>query len=248
MDQKLDLLNTLIFFLMEKSNLINILRALTKKELRELSKWVHSPAHNLREDVVNLYEYISNEVHLYNSKFLSKEEAFPNVYPEENFDDAKMRQSMYFLLKCIEEYLAFKELTDDDARYRITISRVYRKRKLDKVFLKSVKQSQNLQDKKGYKNERYYRNKYLLQQERYRYLSEQKRLTELNLQEVSDALDLTFLADKLRQACIMLSHQTVYKVEYNFGMTDSVLKYVEGNGFFECSCHCNLLLYIYDHN
>ena len=43
---------------MEKSLLILILRSCTKKEFRELRKWLDSPMHNQRQDVVNLFNYL----------------------------------------------------------------------------------------------------------------------------------------------------------------------------------------------
>ena len=43
---------------MQKSVLTEIVRALDKKEIRELNKWLQSPAHNQRQDVVRLFEFL----------------------------------------------------------------------------------------------------------------------------------------------------------------------------------------------
>ena len=53
------------------------------------------------------------------------------------------------------------------------------------------------------------------------------------LQEISDTLDVTYLADKLRQSCLIHAHQTVYQTDYDIGMLDEVLKYVEQKHFLE---------------
>ena len=43
---------------MQKSNLISILRRLSKRDWRELRKFVRSPYYNQRDDVVKMFDYI----------------------------------------------------------------------------------------------------------------------------------------------------------------------------------------------
>jgi len=40
-------------------------------------------------------------------------------------------------------------------------------------------------------------------------------------------MDLGFIAKKLRHVCLVLSHQAVFKRNYNFGLLDQILPYVE---------------------
>lgn len=211
---------------MQKSHLISILKTFSKKEIREFRKWVNSPAHNLREDVILLFEYLMEDKHLYKDELLSKEYVFRRLLPKERFDDAKIRQAMHFLMKAVEEFLIFQELLEDNVRAKRTLASVYRKRKLEKAFQKNIKLVQQLQEQHPYRNSAYFRNDYLIQQEQYIYLSKLQRTTKLNLQDVSDSLDLTFLTDKLRQSSFMLSHQRVYKTKYNIGLFESILEYV----------------------
>ncbi len=212
---------------MEKSLLIRVIRSFSKKEIRELNKWVHSPAHNQREDVIKLFTYLTEEKHLQDTKYLKKDKAFYFVFPNESYDDAKIRQTMHFLMKVVEEYLVFKQTVEEEAQVRIALAKEYRKRNLDKPFLKSLKGAERAQKKQSYRNEHYYRNEYLIQQEHYRFLSEQKRTSDLNLQEVSNALDTTYLADKLRQSCHMLSHKAVREKEYEMGLIEELLNYIQ---------------------
>ena len=212
---------------MENSHLIAIMRTFSGKEARSLRKWLNSPAHNQREDVVQLFEYLMAGAHLTEEKFLQKERVFSRIFDGEPYDDAKLRQSMHFLLKAIEEFLIYEELRDDEVRSRMALSSVYRKRKLDKAFQKTINSVETLQEKAPYRDEHYLRNEYLLQMEKYTFQKSKKRTAEMNLQEVSDALDTTFLADKLRQSCLMIAHQAVYKTRYNIGLLEEVLQHVK---------------------
>ncbi len=218
---------------MEKSLLILILRSCTKKEYRELRKWLDSPMHNQRPDVVLLFNYLLESNHLYNDDSLKKKVAYRWVFGKEKFDDAKLRQTMFFTTKCVENYLIYQELHLDEVRAHTALANVYRKRKLSKLFQKNMRLTQKLQQNQHYRNGDFLHNEYQIRQADYRYLSGQKRTVPLNLQEMSNALDSTYLADKLRQSCLMLAHQSVFTTEYEIGMLDEVLQYVETKNFLK---------------
>jgi len=218
---------------MQNSQLITIFKSLSPKEVRSLRKWLLSPAHNQREDVVRLFDYLIHAEHLNNEKSLTKEKVFGKVFPKQNYDDALLRQVMHFLVKAVEEFLAFQEWSEDPTRLRLALAGVYRKRKLDKVFLKTIKGIEAIQESHPYRDEHFLRNEYLLLQEQYAYLEGKKRIVPMNLQKISDKLDLTYCADKLRQSCFMLAHQKVYKAQYNAGLLQEVLQYVVEQELFE---------------
>ncbi len=212
---------------MQNSQLIFILQTFSKKELRELKKWLDSPAHNQREDVTQLFDYLTTGSRLEQEKHLKKEKIFSKLFPKTPFDDARLRQTMHFLLRAVEEFLIWQALQEDTVRAQIVLASEYRKRRLVKPFQKTVRQIEDTQEQFPYRNEQYLRNEYLLQQEKYLFQDVREKTREMNLQEVSDALDLTYLADKLRQSCLMLAHQAVYKVGYNMGLLNEVLAHVE---------------------
>ena len=221
---------------MKNSHLVAIIKTFDKKEIRELRKWLKSPVHNQREDILHLLDYLVAGNHLSNEKYLEKERIYSKIFPlDKCYDDAKMRQVIHFLLKAVEEFLIYQELQKDKVGMRMTLSTVYRKRKLDKAFQKVFKQVQELNERTPFRNEHFFRNEYLIQQEQYAFFTEQikKRNLPTNLQEVSDALDITYFVDKLKQSCLMLSHQAVFKVEYTAGLLEEVLAYVEENDFFD---------------
>jgi hypothetical protein len=216
---------------MEKSHLIHILRVLDKKEVKELRKWVNSPAHNLRQDVVDLFEYLVAGQHLHSDKHLEKERAFQAIYPDKTFSDAEMRQVMHFLLKAVENFLVYNELLKDEVRTQTMLAKVYRKRQLAKQFQKTIEAGREIQQTQPYRNHQYFENEYFLQFEQYTYLSGLGRNTPLNLQEVSDANDVAYLANKLQLSCIMLSHQAVFKTIYRMQILDELITYVEKNEY-----------------
>ncbi len=214
---------------MQNSQLFLILKTFSKKEFGELRKWLLSPAHNQREDVVLLFDYLSTNGHLDSDKHLKKEKIYSKIFPKEFFDDAKLRQTMHFTLRAVEEFLVYQTLQEDVLQTQIILASIYRKRKVDKAFQKSVRLVEELQEKLPNRNQQYLRSAYLLQQEKYLFLDSKARTIKMNLQEASDALEASYIADKLRQSCLMLAHQAVYKATYNMGLLEEVLHYIENN-------------------
>ncbi len=215
---------------MIKSRLIEVLRTFSNKEFRDLGKWLQSPYHNQRQDVVTLYNFLLENNNLENNKLLSKENAFIKVYPKEKFDDAKMRQVMHFLFKAVENFLVYNESAKDTAKNDVLLARVYRRKKLAKSLKKSIKNAANTLDSQSFREYNYYNEIFLLEEEKYHFLVELKGVrTEVNIQEISNALDTSFLIKKLKIAWLSKAHKAVYKTEYSLGLIDEAVSFVENN-------------------
>lgn len=218
---------------MLKSRLIQVLRTFNKKELRELKKWVQSPFHNQREDVITLYDYLTESTNLFNDNLLDKAFIFPRIYPNEKFDDSKMRQVMHFLFKAMEEYLFFQKESQNEIKKKISLLKVYGERYLDKAFNKTQKDIENHMQKALNPKEDDLINYYQFQKEVGDFKSKIKRSQELNLQELTDAYDRAYIAEKLKHACLILSHQRVYNAQYEIGLLEEILAFTEKNNLLE---------------
>ena len=211
---------------MKNSQLVDIIGTLNKKEVRELKKWLCSPAHNHRQDTLLLFEYLLKAEQLDADKYLEKERIFKKIFPKTPYDDARLRQSMHFLLKTIEEYLAFTALKTDDVKAQLELAKTYRHKKLDKPYEKVKKNIDKLREQFVVQDDQYYFLQYQILQEEYDYLTK-KKASSTDLQQISNNLEVSFIIAKLRLACYMLNHQSIYKKEYDFGLTEAILLFVE---------------------
>ena len=215
---------------MQKSRLIEVLRTFSKKELRALKKWLLSPAHNQRQDVIDLYEYLLKKGHLYDKEAIEKEQVFKVLYPEEVYDDAKMRQVMHFIFKAVEAFLSYTSFIEKGDNQELNLVREYRRRGIKRSFEKTVTAIASTQKNPLYQDDFFLYQKYLLQLEQYKFYNKTaKRAGEFNLQEISDSFDLYFIANKLKQACWMLSHQAVYKTEYSNIFLKEILTHIKNS-------------------
>lgn len=211
---------------MQKSVLTEIVRALEKKEIRELNKWLQSPAHNQRQDVVRLFDFLVKNLPN-GDEGAEKARAWKAVFPTQPYDDAYMRQVMYFLLKSIEEYLVFMDVANDRVQYQLALSRIYRERKLEKAHRQAYRIGREGLESQPLRDNYFLRNQFLFEQD-YSQLTNVVQNASANLQETANALEKWFLAEKLHIAYAMLAHRLVYKTaSYDDGMLNEVLKYCQ---------------------
>ena len=219
---------------MENSLLAGILKALTPAEQRRLKKWVRSPAHNQRQDCIDLLEYLLENDRLHKPHLLDKERLFQRLFPNEPYEDARLRQTIHFLTKTVEGFLIQEELYHSPIEPQILLLRSFRKRGLEKGFRKTYRQAQGLLKKFPFENETYLDYHYNLLLEYYIQYEQPKRTKEVrNLQELSDGLDQKYIAQKLRQSCLMQSHKNIIKSDYHAGLQQDVLDYVAQNQLYE---------------
>jgi hypothetical protein len=217
---------------MQKSVLSEIIRSLDKKEVRELNKWLQSPAHNQRQDVIKLFEFLVKNLPN-GDEGAEKAKAWKFVFPSEPYDDAYLRQVMYFLLKAIEEYLVFVDVANDKVQYQLALSRIYRERKLEKAHKQAYRIGRESLEHQPLRDNYYLRNQFLFEQD-YSQLTNLVQNASANLQETADALEKWFLAEKLHIAYAMLAHRSVYKTaSYDDGMLSGILKYCEEKTLLE---------------
>lgn len=214
---------------MEKSALIAIYRSLDKSELRELGKWLDSPTHNQRQDVRDLHHYLLGNGRLHKDSALEKERVWRKLFGKTPYDDAKMRQVVHFALRATEEWLSYRQWQEDQVAGKLALAKQFRRRNLDRLLAKSLRKIEQLQDSALQKDESFFRNEYLLQQEKYALEASGERIQNIDLQTVATALDQTYLIEKLRLCCYMLFHQRVYKKSYEIELLEPVIANVENN-------------------
>lgn len=211
---------------MKNSRLLQVFNTLSKKEVRELKKFLCSPYFNSRKEVSGLFDYLVNS--LFDLGIIpGKEKAFWQIYPGKTYDPQQLRLVMSLLLKQIERYLVCKDFLEDVPGQKIRLARAYRMRQLPKHFRQSLRELQRFQEAQPYRNAEYYEDNYRIQFEQYQFTAAGQRIGEQNLQGISDNFDLAYISAKLRQTCLSLSHQAVYRAEYKFGLLEEVLHYIQ---------------------
>lgn len=218
---------------MKNSQLIRILTALDKKECRELRKWLQSPYHNQREDVVALYDYLLQGNHLHEDKFLEKERIFRKIFPNTAYRDDQLRQTIHFTLKAVEEYLVYQQFKKDEQTSKLMLARQLGDRGLYDPQERCLRQIAKSQERSTPRNERFFRNEYRYQTILYEHLVNRRRLKELNLTAFDDSLEKAYIVEKMQVFCYALFLQSVQKIEFDTQEIPQLLQRAEQERYFE---------------
>lgn len=196
---------------MQKSALINILRTFSKKEFREFRKWLQSPTHNQREDVIRLLDYCSAEEHLLQDTMLEKEKIFSHVFPRQSYDDARMRQVIYFITDAVEKFLVYQQFAADEVSKQRILAEVYSKRNLVKPFRKAVSEYEQQSARETGYSDGLFLQDYFVQKAIFDFKNRHERSEHSNLSLMQDKLDVYYFINKLRLACAAEYYNRVFK-------------------------------------
>lgn len=210
---------------MNNSKLINILRSFSSKEKRRCRDWIACNIINQRQDVCDLYDFLW-EMDL-KEQYLTKALAWASIYPKDTYNDGKMRQIIHRLLNAVEEFLVYEQLQKKKSRHAILLLESLKERSLFKTLNQGLKNTKKSSQKEALQNWEALRLNYELEALHFKASEQTQRTSPLNLQELSDALDIQYFADKLRKACLLYSRLVVFKMNYQPKMLAVVLEQVK---------------------
>lgn len=215
---------------MNGSRLVVLMEKLSKKEVNAFDKFVRSPLFNQRTDIIRFWDFLKERL-FWVGEIPTKEAAAHHLFPDQPYDAQRIRYLMSWLLKLVEQYLAIApHLLPSAVQQQVELSSAYREKRLPKHFQQTIQKARQEIEEQPLRHVEYYQWQYQVQWEHYLFSANQKRVSSLNLQEISDTTDIAFIAQKLRQTCFLLSHQAVYKAEYDFGLLQEVLAYAKERG------------------
>ncbi len=217
---------------MEKSRLIQLLRSFSRQEQRDFRRFLQSPFFSRRAETALLYDLL--EKYLKNGKPVpEKEAAFALVFPGEPFDDHRMRMLMSQLYQFASQFLAVQDFLTDEEQVLLRLGQVFRRRKLAAHFAQTSADLGTKLATLPYRNPNFFQLKYLASLEKYRTAFDMREVNSAQLQALSRELDTAFLAQKLWQSCLLLSHEAVSNINYDFGLLDEALAFAERSGALE---------------
>lgn len=212
---------------MHKSRLLELFLCLSKKEIRDLRKFVNSPFHNQRQDVVQLFEYLATHAHSSKRGLLQKEVVFAQLYPKQTFEEKKMRYLMSFLYKVIQSFLSYQAYQSDALLAQKALLQAMRQKGKDRLMESSLKNAQEELHDQAYRHPDFHLQAFQVQEEHYLFKASENRLTNLGLEEASRQLDIFFIANKFKHAALALAHQQVGRSQLQLEFLDDSLQQVD---------------------
>lgn len=210
---------------MNNNKLERVFNSLTPKEFRGFKRHLESKTYNQNPKVLSLFNHLRLQTTRDHPNF-SKELIHKNLFKGKPYNEKHIRDIQSYLFKAGEKFLSLYEHQTDLRKELLDLCKAYRKKGLQKLFNATTKKVRLLIDA-GKKDSEYHEFNYRLLLEQYNAIFKKSRAKANNLQQVSDSLDISYMASRLKQCCLMLSHQSVYNISYDMGLVKAVVKEVE---------------------
>jgi len=211
---------------MNQNVVIRLLNALNQKELKKLKKFLASPFFNTRADVCFLFELYLTSPSFF-SPPLDKLALFNKVYPEETFDDAKIRHLLSYLSKLVKQFYMQLNYQSDRIKQHLDLLEQLKLKGLNKSFEHEWTKTDQFLQKQDYRNSNFYYQQHILQGQKAEELFKLKRQGEMSDFQIAKNLQLFFVARILRQSCSILTYQKMSDKSEGFELLDEVLSMVE---------------------
>lgn len=209
---------------MRETKLIIVLRALDTIEIKAFDKFVHSPYFNTSDTIIKLWSHLKKYAPDFESALLEKEKTYKKIFPEEVFNDKKLRQLRSRLFKLVEEFLAVERFKKDNFRLRKEVADTYLEKGIKDYFEKKYGELQQSFDTIAFLSTSELHQKMTLHHHAY--------FNELNVKGDDCSTDLitsTLLLEKYytQQKLIYTLEWLSSNLRYNYTIPQSILDYVE---------------------
>ncbi len=149
---------------MKNLSLFRILSFFTETEIELFDKFLRSPYFNNQSTLVRFFRAVKKHHPDFDSAELFKEEIFRQVKPGKKFDDGLFRKYVSSLTKLAEEFLIqIGNETDIERNTRTLLEEFYR-RKINKMYDKTLKKIDKGQSLSSEMSQDYFLNKHLLEE------------------------------------------------------------------------------------
>lgn len=189
---------------MTNTQTFQLLRSLSAIELREARRFLLSPYFNTRQDLVQLFDWLSN------TPAPTREDTWLHLFPKTPFDDQQLRLRMSYLQKLLEKFLALQEWEKDPIGTRVQLATGLRRRGLTALFERTRRNLEQDLTRQPLRDARFHQFQYHLQWEQTQVATAENPAAPIPVHRLAEALDGWYLSSRLRLICLSASQQGVY--------------------------------------
>lgn len=197
---------------MKDSLLGQVLETFSKKEFREFRKFISSTYFNQKAELISLFDYY-HQCFISKKEEFDKEKAFKNLAKNTAYNDVKLRLANSEILDLIERFWIVENAMDSSLNSKLAVAVQYRQRNLDKHYQRTSLEIEQQTEKSIFRNGDFHIQNYYNKIEAHRYHIIKRRENIVSPKAMWESLENAYFTLMLRQACIEISAQNVYKAE-----------------------------------
>lgn len=131
-----------------------------------------------------------------------------------------------YLLDAVERFLAIEIWSQRPHERNLLVAKALRHMKIDDLSASMLQYARKQLEADPYRGASYHYADFSLHLEAFHLSQQQGRARTFNLQELSQAQDVAFICEKLRTGCLLISHETVIRHNYDKGLLLPLLEYL----------------------
>ncbi len=204
--------------------IIRIIQQLSKVEKRNFKKFLQSPYFNSRQDVILLFDFLSK----YPSETaLDKQLAWESFAGKTDLIPRELHLVSNYLSKLLQQFCIQEELANQPLTNAWLLVQHYKQRDLKDFYEDALLNAETTLKTQKLRNADYSQWGYQVFFEKYYGDHITDISDERPVQEMFDLLDQAWVSRKLRQICLLLNRQKIYKSALKVSYLPEVIVYVE---------------------
>jgi len=219
---------------LNNSKLINVLKTLSREELKKFGDFVKSPYFNKNTNVIMLFTHLSKYSTDYSSSWLNKENVYNEIFPGKSYNNKVLKNLMTELLKLEEKFLQAENWGKDTSLKNNSLLQELLNRKQYSMFLNKAKAAEDTLAKLGI-NEQYYYDRIqidiLKQAFELRRIPSSEKFDQTVGLRVEDNLFAYFLITYFKLNCNMLTRKLSFDIKTDPGFIENVIDYIRRGDF-----------------
>lgn len=214
---------------MYTSNLLEIFKKFTPKEIKEFEDFVASPYYNKNKNVVLLFNLIKSEYPDFNKGNLTKEKTYRKIYSGTKYNDGTIRLLMFYLQDVAEKFIAVKDFETKGNCFSEHLLHGLNDRDLDKIFEKDYKSISNKLEKSPIQHSDVYYSKYLIGYENLFHYSkifferDEKFIQKVNISDVFNNFTYSYLAKTFKHYLYFLNMRMKFNLNHKLKLFEELI-------------------------
>ncbi|MFN7119481.1 MAG: hypothetical protein ACK4TA_21985 [Saprospiraceae bacterium] len=218
---------------MQKSKVIQLLRACDSTEFAALAQFLASPYYNEDKKVIALFDYLQQFYPTFTAPELNKKNVFRVLFPQQDYDDKLFRYLLSDLNKRIEKFLAVRAVEQEASQLTLALLETLSTRGLHKHYQQVARQWEEAFAAKTAKNSTFFKTQLAWSEIKEQHFQRQRvRKFDPSLQDFANDLDKYYFLHRLKIACAMLDRKSIFQAEYDVNISAQWIQHLEAQQCF----------------
>lgn len=207
-----------------------LLSALSPEEFGLLGKAANSPLLNTNSRVAALYDYLHPFYPSFSGQGLEDGEVFSRLFPDEKYNDYKLRRLLSALSALVEQFLVYLEVRREESETPLLLIRAMGRRNLFGLFERKSLEVLEALESSPYRDLDYYRRKVEVFTNYYFHPFTDKRSIEpARLQDLVNDMDYRYALEMYRLGNELRNRERIFSEQYRLTGIDAMAsQYGEG--------------------